>query len=115
MYTYILLVMLTVPHFLQAIIDGPTTAVPRQSYPYKHLTLTPLSLSKLPRGASSGVVKKYLEEEGTVEKWDKSSWAQKRANVQKRRKMNDFGRFEVMLAKKARRDVVRKAIKASKA
>ena len=35
--------------------------------------------------------------------------------MQKRRKMNDFGRFEVMLAKKARRDVVRKAIKASKA
>ena len=25
--------------------------------------------------------------------------------------MNDFGRFEVMLAKKARRDVVRKAVK----
>lgn len=98
------------PH-LQAIIDGPTTSVPRQSYPYKHLTLTPIAVSKLPRGASSGIVKKYLEKEGTVEKWDKSSWAQKRANVQKRRNLNDFGRFEVMVAKKARRDGIRKVVK----
>ncbi|KIK03100.1 hypothetical protein K443DRAFT_491698 [Laccaria amethystina LaAM-08-1] len=34
----------------QAIIDAPTTGVPRQSYRYKHLTLTPLKLSGLPRG-----------------------------------------------------------------
>ncbi|KIJ91916.1 hypothetical protein K443DRAFT_466897 [Laccaria amethystina LaAM-08-1] len=34
----------------RAIIDGSTTGVPRQSYPYKHLTLTPLKLSGLPRG-----------------------------------------------------------------
>ncbi|KIK03105.1 hypothetical protein K443DRAFT_491800 [Laccaria amethystina LaAM-08-1] len=32
----------------RAIIDSPTTGVPRQSYPYKHLTLTPLKLSGLP-------------------------------------------------------------------
>ncbi|KIJ96664.1 hypothetical protein K443DRAFT_682184, partial [Laccaria amethystina LaAM-08-1] len=35
----------------QAIIDGPTTGVSCQSYRYKHLTLTPLTLSGLPRGA----------------------------------------------------------------
>ncbi|KAF9460258.1 ribosomal protein L14-domain-containing protein, partial [Collybia nuda] len=94
----------------RAIIDGPTTGVPRQSYPYKHLTLTPLSLTKLPRAAGTGVVKKHIEKEAIVEKWDKSSWAQKRAATEKRRSLNDFGRFGVMLAKKARRDVVRKAV-----
>ncbi|KAJ7746635.1 60S ribosomal protein L14 [Mycena metata] len=94
----------------RAVIDGPTTGVTRQSYPYKHLTLTPLTLTKLPRGAGSGVIKKHLEKEATVEKWDKSSWAQKRAATEKRRSLNDFGRFGVMLAKKARRDVVRKSV-----
>ncbi|EDR05429.1 uncharacterized protein LACBIDRAFT_303123 [Laccaria bicolor S238N-H82] len=29
----------------------PTTGVPRQSYPYKHLSLTPLKLSDLPPAA----------------------------------------------------------------
>ncbi|KAJ7086077.1 60S ribosomal protein L14 [Mycena belliarum] len=94
----------------RAIIDGPTTGVTRQSYPYKHLTLTPLTLAKLPRAAGSGVIKKHLEKEATIEKWDKSSWAQRRAATEARRNLNDFGRFGVMLAKKARRDVVRKTV-----
>jgi len=94
----------------QAIIDGPTTGVPRQSYPYKHLTLTPLKLSDLPRGAGTKKVRKEVEKEAIVEKWDKSSWAQKRVAVQKRRALTDFGRFSVMLAKKQRRDLVRKAV-----
>jgi large subunit ribosomal protein L14e len=92
----------------QAIIDGPTTGVPRQSYPYKHITLTPLALTKLPRGAGSGVIRKQLEKEATIAKWEQSSWARKRAAVEKRRSLNDFGRFSVMLAKKVRRDMVRK-------
>ncbi|KAJ7056604.1 60S ribosomal protein L14 [Mycena amicta] len=98
----------------RAIIDGPTTGVPRQSFPYKHLTLTPLSLTKLPRAAGSGVIKKQLEKEAVVEKWDKSSWAQKRAAQSKRRSLNDFERFGVMLAKKARRDRVRKSVHKAK-
>lgn len=104
--------MLTPP--LQAIIEGPTTAVPRQSYPYRHLTLTPFTLTKLPRAASSGVIKKQLEKEGTIEKWEKSSWAQTRKRVAARRALSDFERFGVMMAKKARRDIVRKSVKAAK-
>ncbi|RDX55273.1 60S ribosomal protein L14 [Polyporus arcularius HHB13444] len=94
----------------RAIIDGPTTGVPRQAFPYRHLSLTPFVLSSLPRGAGTGVVRKYLEKDGTVEKWQKSSWAQKREAIAKRRSINDFERFCVMLAKKARRDTVRKAV-----
>ncbi|KAG5653470.1 hypothetical protein H0H81_000239 [Sphagnurus paluster] len=100
----------------RAIIDGPTTSVPRQAYPYKHLTLTPLKVTGLPRGAGTGAVRKLAEKEAIVEKWEKSSWAKKRAAVEARRSLNDFGRFSVMLAKKQRRDIVRKAVhKAKKA
>ncbi|KAF4575389.1 hypothetical protein EYR40_004866 [Pleurotus pulmonarius] len=100
----------------RAIIDGPTTNVPRQSFPYKHLTLTPLALKKLPRGAGSGVIKKQLEKESTVTAWENSAWAKKRKATESRRQLNDFGRFQIMLAKKARRDVVRKTVaKAKKA
>ncbi|KIJ58822.1 hypothetical protein HYDPIDRAFT_177995 [Hydnomerulius pinastri MD-312] len=100
----------------RAIIDGPTTSVPRQSFPYRHLTLTPFRLTKLPFAAGSGVIRKQLEKEGLVAKWENSAWAKKRAAIEKRRSLNDFARFEVMLAKKARRDVVRKSLaKAAKA
>ena len=95
---------------LQAIIDGPTTGVPRQSFRYRHLSLTPFVLTKLPRAARSGVIRKQLEKEGTVAKWEASSWAQKRAAIAKRRSLNDFARFKVMVEKKQRRDQVRKAV-----
>ena len=98
----------------QAIIDGPTTGVPRQSYPYRHMTLTPLRLTKLPRGAGAGVVKKQVEAEAIVEKWQKSGFAQKRAAVEKRRALNDFGRFKVMLEKKQRADRGHKVVRAAK-
>lgn len=94
----------------QAIIDGPLTSVPRQAFSYRHLSLTPFRLAKLPRGAGSGCVRRQLEKEGIVAKWENSSWAKKRAAIEKRRSLNDFQRFEVMLAKKARRDAVRKAV-----
>ncbi|PFH47458.1 hypothetical protein AMATHDRAFT_67714 [Amanita thiersii Skay4041] len=100
----------------RAIIDGPTTGVPRQSFPYKHLILTPLALTTLPRGAGSAVIRKLMEKEAVVEKWEKSHWSQKRRALERRRALNDFGRFQVMVAKKQRRDVVRKAVaKAKKA
>ena len=100
--------------YLQAVVDGPTTGVPRQSFPYKHLTLTPHRLTKLPRPAGSGAVKKQLEAEAIIEKWEKSSFAQKRAAVEKRRSLTDFQRFVVMVAKKQRADRVRKAVHAAK-
>jgi large subunit ribosomal protein L14e len=97
---------------LQAIIDGPLMNVPRQAFPYRHLTLTPLKLANLPRAAGTSAIRKRLEKDGIVEKWAKSAWAQKRAAVEKRRSLNDFQRFVVMVTKKARRDQVRKIVKA---
>ncbi|TFY62096.1 hypothetical protein EVJ58_g4089 [Rhodofomes roseus] len=94
---------------------APQPACPAQSFPYRHLTLTPFVLTKLPRAAGSGIIRKHLEKEGTIEKWNKSAWAQKREAVEKRRKLNDFERFCVVLAKKQRRDTVRKAVKKASA
>ncbi|KAI9511019.1 ribosomal protein L14-domain-containing protein [Russula earlei] len=99
----------------RAIIDGPTTGVPRQAFPYRHLTLTPLTISKLPRNAGSGTVKKYVDKSGIVTKWESTAWAKKRAAAEKRRTLSDFERFQVMLHKKSRRDKVRKVLKAAKA
>jgi large subunit ribosomal protein L14e len=69
----------------------------------------------LPRAAGSWVVKKLVEKEQIVEKWNKSRWAQQRAAFEKRRSLNDFARFNVMIAKKKRRDSVRKALAKTKA
>jgi large subunit ribosomal protein L14e len=74
------------------------------------MTLTPIALTKLPRGAGTGVIKKQLDKEATVTRWERSSWAVKRAAIEKRRSLNDFQRFQVMLAKKVRRDAVRKRL-----
>ncbi|KAH9057974.1 60S ribosomal protein L14 [Lactarius deliciosus] len=99
----------------RAIVDGPTTGVPRQAFPYRHLTLTSLTVPKLPRNAGSGTVKKHLEKADTVSKWESSAWAKKRAAAAKRRTLTDFERFQVVVHKKARRDKVRKVLKAAKA
>ncbi|KAH9011730.1 hypothetical protein EDB83DRAFT_2234002, partial [Lactarius deliciosus] len=86
----------------QAIANGPTTGVPRQAFPYRHLTLASLTV---PNFRSSGTVKKYLEKAAdTVSKWDSSAWP-------RRRTLTDFERFQVLVHKKARRDKVRKVLK----
>jgi len=60
-------------------------------------------------------VKKYLEKADTISKWESSAWAKKRAAAAKRRTLTDFERFQVLVHKKARRDKVRKVLKAAKA
>ncbi|EJT99403.1 hypothetical protein DACRYDRAFT_23945 [Dacryopinax primogenitus] len=99
----------------RAMIDGPSTGVPRQPYPYRHLTLTHFVVPALPRGAGTGVVQKKFEKSGIAEKWAVSSWAKRREALQKRRALNDFQRFEIMVLKKQRRDAVRKSLKSASA
>ncbi len=70
----------------------------------------PLRVSSLPRAARTGIVRKHVVKAGIVEKWNASSWAKNLVAREKRSKLNDFERFGVMLAKKQRRDTVRKTI-----
>ncbi|KAI9636299.1 ribosomal protein L14-domain-containing protein, partial [Dioszegia hungarica] len=93
----------------RALIDGPNTSVPRQQIAYRNLILTPYTISKLPRGAGSGAIKRAVEKAGVLEKWEQSGWAKKLAARQTRKNASDFDRFKIMLAKKSRRDLVRKA------
>lgn len=100
---------------LQAIIDGPTTGVERRAFPFRHLVLTQLVVPKLPRASGTGVVRKRVEEFKLTEKWGTSSWAKKLAARKTRSTLTDFERFGVMIAKKQRRDAVRKTLKKEKA
>ncbi|KAG9043415.1 hypothetical protein FS837_009648 [Tulasnella sp. UAMH 9824] len=99
---------------LQAILDGPTTGVPRGLYHYNDLLLTPIVM-KLPRGARSKKVRKEFEAQKVVEKWEGSSWAKRRAAKTARQNLGDFARFEVMVLQKRRRNLVRKAVSKAKA
>ncbi|KAK4055997.1 hypothetical protein OIO90_002992 [Microbotryomycetes sp. JL221] len=90
----------------RALIEGPSTGVPRQVFTYRRLVLTPFVLKKLPRAAGSATVKKAFDAAGVSEKWEKSAWAQKRKASEARRNLSDFDRFQVMLLKKQRRRLV---------
>ena len=85
------------------------SGVPRGQFFYRDLTLTPIVM-KLPRGARSKKVRKELEAQKIIEKWEGSSWAKRRAALKARKELSDFGRFEVMILKKRRRDLVNKAV-----
>ncbi|GAA5853273.1 hypothetical protein JCM3766R1_003668 [Sporobolomyces carnicolor] len=93
----------------RALIDGPSTGVPRQSFTYRRLVLTPYVLKKLPRAAGTSTVKKVFDASEVVAKWEKSAWAQKRKATEQRRNLTDFDRFNVMLLKKQRRRLVQAA------
>jgi large subunit ribosomal protein L14e len=98
----------------QVLVDGPATesksAVPRQAIALAQLVLTPLVLSKLPRGARTGAVKAAWEKAGIEAKWQESSWAKKRAQKERRRALTDFERFKVMRLRKQARFEVRKSL-----
>lgn len=87
----------------RALIEGPTTGVPRQSFTFRQLVLTPFVCKKLTRGAGTSSVKKVFEESGVLAKWEKSAWAQRRAAMTKRRETSDFERHGLMILKKQRR------------
>lgn len=94
----------------RALVDGPD--VPRQGIYYAHGTLTKLVIPKLPRAAGSAVVAKKWKAADIDGKWAASSWAQKRAQHERRRQLNDFERFQVQELKKQRAAAVRKAVQA---
>lgn len=89
---------------LQVLVDGPSgqenKVVPRHALPLAHATLTPFTIPKLPRAAGTGPVKKLWEKEEIDEKWEQSSWAKKKAQMDRRRNLTDFERFKVMRLKK---------------
>ncbi|ORZ08961.1 ribosomal protein L14-domain-containing protein [Absidia repens] len=98
----------------RALIEGPTTGVARQPFSYNHLTLTPLVVNGLPRGAGQKVVKKYLAKTDAIAKWDKTAWAQKIATRKTRAALSDFDRFKVQKMKAQRRFALGSAVAQAK-
>ncbi|TMW61584.1 hypothetical protein Poli38472_012775 [Pythium oligandrum] len=99
----------------KALIDGPfsVTGVNRQVISFKRLALTDLTV-KIPRQAREKTLKKALEAAGTLEKWNSTTWAKKIANKQTRAQLNDFDRFKLMIARKQKSALVKKALAAQR-
>jgi len=90
----------------RALIDGPTTNVARQAMSFKRLNITSVKVANLPRGATSPVVAKRLNDQKITETFAKTSFAKKIAARNARATLNDFDRFKLMIAKKQRRNVI---------
>ncbi|KAI9823460.1 MAG: hypothetical protein M1832_002471 [Thelocarpon impressellum] len=97
----------------RVLVDGPSSkpesVVPRHAAPLSDVVLTPIVISKLVRGARTGVVRKEWEAAEVESKWEQSAWAKKREQKVRRRGLSDFDRFKVMKLKKQTRFEIRKS------
>merc|ERR1719446_852752 len=89
----------------RALVDGPCTGVARQQMNFKNIHLTGIRI-KIPRSLRTGILKKKWEAAKVEEQWEKTTWAQKIANRQKRSTLTDFDRFKLMKAKQARNRLI---------
>lgn len=86
------------------------TGVHRQVFPLARLSLTDICIEKLPKNAKQKNLIKCFKEQSITEKWEATPWAKKLAAKKKRASLNDFGRFQVMIAKKQKAEAVKKAM-----
>ncbi|EIE91362.1 hypothetical protein G6F46_002145 [Rhizopus delemar] len=98
----------------RALIDGPTTGVARQAFPYRRLVLTPIVLKKLPRSVGQSALKKALEKSDAVAAWNKTAWAKKIEQRKIRTSLTDFDRFKLNKLKNKRRFALASTVKAAK-
>ncbi|KAI8997302.1 60S ribosomal protein L14e [Pilobolus umbonatus] len=94
----------------RALIDGPTTGVPRQAFAYRRMVLTPLVVN-IPRGVGKTALSKALKKDETVAKWEKSAWAKKLEQRKVRASLTDFDRFKLRKLQNKRRFVLSAAKK----
>ncbi|KAI9298193.1 60S ribosomal protein L14 [Neoconidiobolus thromboides FSU 785] len=95
----------------RALVDGPTTGVPRHVASFRNLVLTKALIPKLPRGVRHGTLKKFIEKSNPLEKFNETSLAQKIEARSKRVNLSDFDRFKVMRIKKNKNILLRKQVK----
>lgn len=93
----------------RALIDGPVnvTGVRRQTIPFRNLSLTPIVVPTA-RGVRPGVLAKHMKKAGTIEAWNQTSWARKLARHTRRSELSDFERFQQMVLRKQRAQIVNK-------
>ncbi|KAG0746478.1 hypothetical protein G6F57_008420 [Rhizopus arrhizus] len=98
----------------RALIDGPTTGVARQAFPFRRMVLTPLVLKSLPRNVGQTALKKALEKSEVVAAWNKTAWAKKIEQRSVRASLSDFDRFKLTKFKNQRRFALGAAVAAAK-
>lgn len=81
----------------------------RQAIALDRVVLSPLVISKLPRGAKAGACKAAWEKAAIDAKWAESAWAKKIAQRERRRALTDFERFKVLRLRKQERFATRVA------
>eukprot|EP00448_Togula_jolla_P018721 CAMPEP_0170590812 /NCGR_PEP_ID=MMETSP0224-20130122/12068_1 /TAXON_ID=285029 /ORGANISM="Togula jolla, Strain CCCM 725" /LENGTH=134 /DNA_ID=CAMNT_0010914631 /DNA_START=67 /DNA_END=471 /DNA_ORIENTATION=+ len=96
----------------RVIVDGPEslTGVRRHMMPVKRLLLTDFK-AKISRGAREKVLKKALEQDDIMKKWENTAWAKKRKAQATKAAMNDFERFKLFLAKQKRSKAAKAILK----
>lgn len=77
-----------------------------------HVALTEYVIEGLERDAPAEEVEKLWASAGIDAAWEKSAWAKKIAQQEKRAQLNDFERFQVSLLKKQKKAAVHKAVQA---
>ena len=83
------------------LVDGPTSGVPRQLMPIKHLGLTNIRF-RVPRTAKSSTLRKHIAVNKVDEKAKQNTWVKKATQQKVRANLTDFQRFQVQLLKKQR-------------
>lgn len=85
--------------------DGAT----REVVNIKDIELTDFVTPKIGFGARSAVVRKAVESAKTEDQWNTTVWAQKLHIRKAKAALDDFGRFQLRRAKRARNALVRSA------
>ena len=82
----------------KALVDCPSTNVPRHALNFKWMALTDIKVN-LARGARSKYVRKAFEDEQVETKWSQTTWAKRLARFQRRAELTDLDRFKVKVLK----------------
>lgn len=95
----------------RALVDGPEqiTGVKRQIINFKRLSLTEIKVNVGLQAKESSLAKAWKAED-VMGQWAKSEVAKKVESRRLRKNMNDFDRFKLMLAKKAKAKAIKKKL-----
>merc|ERR1712110_537605 len=99
----------------QVLVDGGNqTGVKRGKLNLKHMSLTPIKLD-IARSPKSTTVEKAFVKADVFAQWKATSWAKKLEKQAQRANSNDFDRFNTMILRKKRADIIGRELKKVKA
>merc|ERR1711976_99954 len=97
------------------LVDGANkTGVSRGKLNMKHMALTPIKLD-IARSPKTSTIEKAFVAADVEGQWKATSWAKKLEKQAKRVASSDFDRFNTMILRKKRSDIIGRALKKVKA